>query len=235
MRETLLERNREWKADLSTDLGAIAGLLFEIGVRRLPFDAQPLDAAELERREKAVARRHAEVTAEGAEESLHTEMQFHLLKIGKALGYASFCAQNDRSRAFHGVGLSGLAGEKFPGLPVPADVLATIRLVDAVWFAKDKETLVCAFEVEKSTSIYSGILRLMDLAESLPDHATHLYLVVPDAREREVLAQLGRPSLSACRDRIRYILFSDLRTHCDALCRFGESHGIMAKIAKGAV
>jgi type II restriction enzyme len=26
-----------------------------------------------------------------------------------------------------------------------------------------------------------------------------------------------------------------LRTHCDALCRFGESHGIMAKIAKGAV
>ncbi len=30
----------------------------------------------------------------------------------------------------------------------------------------------------------------------------------------------------------RYILFSDLRTHCDALCKFGDSHHIMRKIAK---
>lgn len=31
---------------------------------------------------------------------------------------------------------------------------------------------------------------------------------------------------------IRYILFSDLRQHCDALCKFGESKEILKKIAK---
>ncbi len=28
--------------------------------------------------------------------------------------------------------------------------------------------------------------------------------------------------------------FSDLRTHCDALCKFGDSHFIMQKIARKA-
>jgi type II restriction enzyme len=27
-------------------------------------------------------------------------------------------------------------------------------------------------------------------------------------------------------------MFSDLREHCDALCKFGETHHIMEKIAK---
>jgi type II restriction enzyme len=31
---------------------------------------------------------------------------------------------------------------------------------------------------------------------------------------------------------MKYMLFSELRQHCDALCKFGESHRIMDKIAK---
>jgi type II restriction enzyme len=51
---------------------------------------------------------------------------------------------------------------------------------------KGKPKIVCAFEVEKSTSIYSGILRLSDIAFSLPDHQSSLYIVSPDSREKEV-------------------------------------------------
>lgn len=234
MRDTIMERNREWKTELSNDIGAFAGLLFEIGVRKLAVgQTLPLEPEEKERLEKALAKRHKEVISAGLEESLHTEMQFHLLRIGKALGYEAFCAVNDGARKFKGIGLSSLADARFPPLPIPDEVLSTIRLVDVLWIAKGTGNLVCAFEVEKTTSIFSGMLRLMDLAGSLPDHATHLYLVVPNQREAEVIMQLGRPSLAACRTRIRYILFSDLREHCDALCRFGNSHGIMAKIAKG--
>lgn len=233
MRETILERNREWQSDLSTDLGAFAGLLFDIGAGNLPLgQAQPLGGEEKARIEAAVARRHREVLAEATEESLHTEMQFHLLTIGKALGYECFSAMNDRSRRFRGVGFSSLCGRGFPDLPVPEEILSTIKLVDALWFGKGGSQLACAFEVEKSTSIYSGILRLADLAGSLPDHGTHLYLVVPDSREAEVILQLGRPSLRAHRDRIRYIRFSDLRTHCEALCRFGESRDILEKVSQ---
>jgi type II restriction enzyme len=107
--------------------------------------------------------------------------------------------------------------------------------VDVLWFEKGTSRIVCAFEVEKSTSIYSGILRLTDLSLSLPEHGKHLFLVVPDPREREVVLQLTRPSLKGHGQAIRYILFSDLRAHCEALCRFGENPGILGKIAKQPV
>jgi hypothetical protein len=40
--------------------------------------------------------------------------------------------------------------------------------------------MVCAFEVEKSTPIYSGILRLADLAIALPDEQIRICLLFPD-------------------------------------------------------
>jgi type II restriction enzyme len=51
-------------------------------------------------------------------------------------------------------------------------------------------------------------------------------------REKEVCLQLSRPAIKQNNVVIKYILFSELRSHCDALCKFGESHHIMEKIAK---
>ena len=91
-----------------------------------------------------------------------------------------------------------------------------------VWLSPDKGQIVCAFEVEKTTSIYSGILRLVDLANSLNDRPVHLFLVAPDTREKEILAQLA----------MRYILFSELCEHCAGLCKFGEDYRAILKIAR---
>ena len=91
------------KEDLSNDLGAIAGLLFEIGSQKLALGSDNyLSETERTKLEKSMEKRHAEIKAEHAEESLHTEMQYHLLKIGKALGYDVICALNDRSKAYNG-------------------------------------------------------------------------------------------------------------------------------------
>ena len=87
-------------------------------------------------------------------------------------------------------------------------------------------------EVEKSTSIYSGILRLTDLAYSIVDGDEVFYIIIPDNREKDVRMQLSRPSIKSIKVPINYILFSDLRQNCDALCKFGESHHILKKIAK---
>ncbi len=86
--------------------------------------------------------------------------------------------------------------------------------------------------MEKSTSIYSGILPLSDLSYSIADGDETLYLVVPDSREKDVCLQLVRPSVKSNNVPIKYILFSELRNNCDALCRFGDSHLVMGKIAK---
>jgi type II restriction enzyme len=89
-------------------------------------------------------------------------------------------------------------------------------------------------EVEKSTSIYSGILRMEDLARSIPGCTCNFYLVAPNKRELEVMAQFARPSFRTTLTdmSLAFIPFNDLRHHCDGLCQFGDDHTIMRKIAR---
>jgi type II restriction enzyme len=110
--------------------------------------------------------------------------------------------------------------------------MSTIKLIDVIWYEKGTNNVLAAFEVEKSTSIYSGILRLTDLSYSIADGDEIFYLIVPDKREKDVCIQLCRPAIKNLNTKIKYILFSDLRKDCDALCRFGENHLVMEKIAK---
>jgi hypothetical protein len=49
------------------------------------------------------------------------------------------------------------------------------------------------FEVEKSTSIYSGILRMSDLIKSIPYGNPKLFIVAPKEREEKVHKELRRP------------------------------------------
>ena len=72
-----------------------------------------------------------------------------------------------------------------------------MRLIDVVWVTRGTTTVSAAFEVEHSTTIYSGIVRMLDLALSVErDTSMTLFLVAPDARRDEVEAQLQRPAFS---------------------------------------
>jgi type II restriction enzyme len=232
MRDVILKSNEENKSQLSNDLGAIAGLLYEVGMRNIIIEGQVISEDEKTKLLKQYDKRHKEVLDEKHEEDLHTEMQFHLLKVGKALGYDPITASNDRSKCYGEINFSFISLDKFPTLSIDKETLSTIQLIDVIWFERGTNKVVCAFEVEKSTSIYSGILRLSDLAFSLPDHSSSLFIIIPDKREKDVLLQLSRPSIKKSQVLIKYILFSDLREHCDALCKFGDSHMILEKIAK---
>ena len=233
IRAVLIDLNKKYKNEFSLDLGAISGLLFEIGTQKLVLGTDAY-LSELERKklESLIVKRQKDIKEDKEEESLHTEMQYHLLKIGAALGYDVICAQNDKSKSFNNINFSFQCLQDFPVLDTDRDTANTIRLIDVLWFQKSTNNIIGAFEVEKSTSIYSGILRLTDLAFSIADGDEVFYIIIPDLREKDVRMQLSRPSIKSIKIPIHYILFSDLREHCDALCRFGENHHIMKKIAK---
>lgn len=235
IREVLVETNNKYKSELSNDLGAIAGLLFEIGAQKLTIGMDEyLSSDERNKLEKLMIKRHEEIKLEKDDENLHTEMQYHLLKIGHSLGYDVITASNDKSKSFNGNNFSFLCLPKFPEMIADKDTAATIKLIDVLWYEKGTNNVIAAFEVEKSTSIYSGILRLTDLSYSIADGDEIFYLIVPDKREKDVCLQLCRPAIKSLNTQIKYILFSDLRKDCDALCRFGDSHLVMDKIAKSA-
>lgn len=98
-----------------------------------------------------------------------------------------------------------------------------VRLIDIIWIDKSAGQAVAAFEVEHSTSIYSGIVRMLDLAlggcEVPPEG---LFLVAPDGRERDVRAQLMRPAFGSIGHlNLGYIPYSELRQHRETIARFG--------------
>ena len=237
MREVIIAANDSVKGQLSKDLGAFAGLLFEIGMGRLSVPGQSTDADWQEQKakaEKAARLRPSEVVAQKQEESLHTRMQWHLLKLGRALGYEVHVARNDRHCSCEGDAFAHLTRPDLPPMGWPAEVTDTVRLIDALWLDASSGEIVCAFEVEKSTSIYSGILRMEDLARSVPDCACHFYLVAPPKREAEVMAQLNRPTF---RDDLKefpfaYLPFDALEKHGEAMATFGENRDILSKIAR---
>jgi type II restriction enzyme len=235
MREIIIQQNNQFKQHFSTDLGAFCGMLFEIGAKNiLTGQESTLTDKDREKILKQLQKRRQKVVDEKQEDQLHSEMQYHLLKIGNALNYDVIAASNDRSKTYNGNKFSFISIENFPEINVQPDVSNTIKLIDIVWFEKGTNRIVCAFEVEKSTSIYSGILRLTDLSFSLPSHQSKLYIVIPYSREKEVKLQLNRPSVHNNNLEIRYILTSELREHCDALCKFGDSHHILEKISNEA-
>jgi type II restriction enzyme len=242
MREVIVRTNDEIRDLLSKDLGAFAGLLFEIGSGRLIVqgNAERVLGEEMARAQRAARTRHAQVVAEQQEESEHTRMQYLLLKIGRALNYEVYVARNDRHRTFGGESFALLTVPNLPpldGLPEMPDVRATVSLIDVIWLERESRKLVSAFEVEKSTSIYSGILRLEDLARTLQGCTCCFYLLAPASREKEVMAQLTRPAFrdSETCSSLNFITFEALSQHCDALCTLGDDHRILRKIAQARV
>jgi type II restriction enzyme len=235
MRETIIETNQIYRQMLSNDYGAISGLLFEIGIGRIviPENAEKIIAKEEEKKLKTIKKRHLQVLADFKEENEHSEMQYSLGKLGRQLGYDVWIAQNDHSKQWNGLGLGELSIKKLPNATFSEDVYKTVSLIDVIWLDSESH-IIGAFEVEKSTSIYSGILRLHDLATSMVDGQCQLYLLAPNKREKDIQAQLLRPSLQLSLQKmpISYITFNEFKCNCEAMCKFGENIDVLEKIAK---
>lgn len=234
MRETIIQANTE-VCVLSKDLGAFAGFLFDIGIGKLQGVELPFGAGLSLAQDKMDAvrrKRHQQVEQDLQEERLHTKVQHQLVRLGRALGYDVSVARNDRSANCQGVSLGYHCVERLPDLGLPPEVHNTVDLIDVVWLHPGAPRIACAFEVEKSTSIYSGILRLADMALSLPGREKHLYLVAPRSREREIIEQMRRPMFQRHDEFvISYLLFEELDKHLDSLCRFGGDHSVLEKLA----
>lgn len=227
MREGVMRLNQKNRDLLSNDLGAVGGLLFDVGTGRYPPPPANGDAsrhtewlADLARMREAAATK-ADAMRDAGERS-HTEIQSWLRDVGLALGYDVHVAANDRSRACGAGRLGDGCRTELPASLGDGPGGDAVRLIDVLWIRGDH--VAAAFEVEHSTSIYSGIVRLLDLALGAPASvARDLFIVAPDDREPEVQAQVRRPAFHGIADlRMRFLPYSELERHRDNIARFGE-------------
>jgi type II restriction enzyme len=238
MRQGTLELNRRYRDLLSNDLGAIGGFLFDVGSGRYVPPPRAEDGAAITRWEADLARvrdegARAAKALQTARESdhTHTEIQGWLRDLGLALGFKVWIAANDRNRAYTG---GRLADGCLDGLPTTFEnslAVETIRLIDVLWLNPAGERVEAAFEVEHTTSIYSGIVRMLDLALGLPEHTAAAYfLVAPDDREADVRSQFARPAFSRVSELdLQFLPYSELRQHREQMSRFGS--GLKAVLA----
>jgi hypothetical protein len=70
----------------------------------------------------------------------------------------------------------------------------TIELIDVLWLKG--HSIIAAFEVEATTSVYSGLLRMSDLLSLQPNLDIQLFLVAPDDRRNKVAQEIRRPTFS---------------------------------------
>lgn len=234
MRQGVLSLNRQYRALLSNDLGALAGLLFDIGAGRYPIvkpgDTSVWKTALAQVCAENAAAAKARMTAL-TNDHTHTEIQGWLRDLGRSLGYAVWIASNDKNRPYQGTRLAEGCLASLPEPIARSAAADTIALIDVLWISPGALKIAAAFEVEHSTSIYSGIVRMLDLALGVPDHGdASFFLVAPDSREQDVRAQFARPAFSRVSELdVRYLGYSQLKEHRDAIARFGSGlKGVVA-------
>ena len=231
MRQGILALNATHRDLLSNDLGAIAGLLFDIGSKRYepPPQSDDVDGrrsweADLARVREEAAKSDKALAAAREGDRTHTEIQGWLRDLGRALGFDVWVASNDVGRPYAGGRLGDGCLNVLPAAIDNAPGADAVRLIDILWLERGSGRVAGAFEVEHTTSIYSGIVRLLDLALGPAEESAHgLFLVAPDVREEDVRAQLARPAFSRVADlRVRFLPYGELERHRDAIARFGQ-------------
>jgi len=67
--------------------------------------------------------------------------------------------------------------------------------IDVLWLKQN--VILAAFEVEHTTSIYSGLLRMSDLVAVQPNIRFPLFIVVPEERREKANEEITRPTFES--------------------------------------
>ena len=122
------------------------------------------------------------------------QVQAALARLGADLGLNVWTPRSDRERILAALGRSDV--RFLDRLPLNYDetTLRTIENIDVLWLRR--RSIVRAFEVEHTTAIYSGILRMADLLALQPNMEIRLHIVAPPERREKVFEELRRPVFS---------------------------------------
>jgi hypothetical protein len=141
----------------------------------------------------------------------HDEMQWRLIRLGQLAKCDVWVPRNDQPKQYQGHQFRDFVLTEFHQT---LDVPRSIENIDVVW-KFGPYSIKSAFEIEHSTSVYSGILRLSDLRAEAPNSNYPLFIVASEDRRRKVFDELSRPTFSGpclrLNEVIRFLGYKKLR------------------------
>jgi hypothetical protein len=167
-------------------------------------------------------------------DTTHVEAQYNLAYLGQKLGCKIWIATNDRSKVWKSKRLGDFTLDALPVyLGVDPQVQRTIELIDVLWL-KGTHQVVAAFEVEHSTSIYSGLLRMSDLVALSPNISFPLYIVTSTGRLKDVRKQLSRPTfqLLELHKRCGFFSYEELSAQVENIIKWAKEPSAIDRLAE---
>ena len=119
----------------------------------------------------------------------HVKMQWKLVNLGIKTGSKVWIPANDQKKIRELYHFENFEEDFSAGLDTQAKYVENI---DVVW--KEEFRIDAAFEIENTTSIYSGLLRFSDLTLVAPNTIYPLFIVSPIEKKNRLLEQLRRPT-----------------------------------------
>ncbi len=158
------------------------------------------------------------------EEDPHGEQQGMLLELGRLCGYETFTNATDKTiRRFRGKPLAGFATVRNDADDLLALPLEKMRDTDVMWMAEDSAGLYprYAFEVENSTKVKNGLLRLLKIPERFH---TELFVIGPGDEESGLFERYLRDSpFRQHAHRFHFFRYSDVTNFYQSGVSFDEN------------
>ena len=122
-------------------------------------------------------------------------MQAKVAQIGAEMGFRVWVPRNNKARVLEHIPITMHENflEKLP-LNYDDTTLRTVEQIDVLWLKG--RSMARAFEIEHTTAIYSGLLRMADLLALQPNMDIRLHIVAPDDKRERVLREIRRPVFS---------------------------------------
>lgn len=193
-------------------------------------EVTPIDEAKLVAKEPAVEIQQDDVAAILANGDLsdHVKMQWKLIGLGLKCGSKVWIPASDQKKIREQYQFDEFETNFAAGLDTQTRYVENI---DVVW--KEEFRIDAAFEIENTTSIYSGLLRFADLSLVAPNTIYPLFIVAPRDKRNRLIEQLKRPTFRHLHmDRkVRYLSYEAV-DEVDAFAR-NMSRGLNVDLISG--
>jgi hypothetical protein len=132
----------------------------------------------------------------------HALLQGMLVELGNMLGYDTFSA--DAKPEYRDTTVGELA--TLDALPVFTSkrILDTARLIDVIWL--EDEFPVCCFEIEHSTDVTKGLLRMHQLIR----FQTQFFIVAPEATGRKFETEISKSPFYQSQERYYFRSYKEV-------------------------
>lgn len=145
----------------------------------------------------------------------HAEAQLYLLKIGMLLNYETFCP--DKNAEAFGESLKDFISlQVLPTRFIGEEIKKLVSKIDVIWF-KD-EVPICAFEVEHTTGVQSGLQRLCQLVPL----STKLFVVSSSKNEKLYRKFIGADPYYKFEKCFRFKTYRQLEKYFRAVSEFSS-------------